>query len=669
MLINPIKASPLGPDPELSFEGLIDYQANADTLLRCDLPSCGGGYDCTGLTESSIEIQNIPNHPQLRVLHARLSWAASSGVLMESDQEVTLHAPNMNQFSLVADPLLSESFQDGMPQCQQLIPLICPEAPVNLSCDLKFYANHVDLTQTLNAYLADGGTLNGAWSISDIEVVGSSINDPATAIASIGSLSIGAWSLIIIYESPNLTPRKIYYYQGLELNEGINRQIFPQGFVAPADPVLDLSLMILEGDQSISGDQLLINGRQISDACNPVNNIFNSTVNVNGECRIGVTGVDLDRFEINNAIEAGDEEARLELVIPQGDGLFTAGEQLFTHWMILAFDHLLPDFDGLKPEKKAIPPHESMVIAGDTIEYSIQITNRGQAAASQVKLTDPLSSYVAYIPGSLRIDNQVLADGPNQSFALSSGLILTDLPQVGSVIEIGQNHLITFQVHVLPTVLAGDTITNTATIEADLIDPIVTNQVQHIVSMNGNAGTESGTESGTQTVAGEDSGTMIAGIQMMAGTQAGDTAGTQAGDTTISGEDAGAWITGGTENPESGTMINEDNMGNETQAGARITLEDRCGAGTRFNQATEVCESICGLGLRWDATCDPGVCVQESEPPCDASEIGSSDQGGCKNSSSSTIPFFLFITFLLLTQVFTTFNSSSASKKNVKSLY
>ena len=44
MHISVSTASPLGPDPELSFEGLIDYQANADTLLRCDLPVCVPPY-------------------------------------------------------------------------------------------------------------------------------------------------------------------------------------------------------------------------------------------------------------------------------------------------------------------------------------------------------------------------------------------------------------------------------------------------------------------------------------------------------------------------------------------------------------------------------------------------------------------------------------------------
>ena len=169
----------------------------------------------------------------------------------------------------------------------------------------------------------------------------------------------------------------MYHYKHLELNQGVVRQLFPSGFTVPVDPNLDPKLMVLEGAQSISGDQLLVNGRQVTDQCNHANNVFNSTVNVNGECRQGVTGVDLDRFILEGAVESGDTEASIELVIPMGNGITTAGEQLFTHWLVLSFDHLLPIFDQLKPEKLANPPHQSEVRPGEVITYEIRLQKRG----------------------------------------------------------------------------------------------------------------------------------------------------------------------------------------------------------------------------------------------------------------------------------------------------
>ena len=58
-------AAPLGPDPVVSFEGNIDYQANAETLLRCDQPVCdsglgSSGYACSALSESALTMSEIP---------------------------------------------------------------------------------------------------------------------------------------------------------------------------------------------------------------------------------------------------------------------------------------------------------------------------------------------------------------------------------------------------------------------------------------------------------------------------------------------------------------------------------------------------------------------------------------------------------------------------------
>ena len=611
-----VSASPLGPDPLFSFEGRIGYQANAETLLNCTQPVCDAGlgpsgFACSTLSSSVLTMSQIPElTPGFQLVFADLSWAGSEGAQNLLDTEVTLTSPNGQVFNVSASDDRSESFTDGLAMCQQLIPFICAEAPSNLSCDLQFFAHHADLTDVLSEYRAGGGQLNGNWILSDISLTGSSISDPQTAIAAVGSLTIGAWSLLLVYEAPDLPTKKIYYYQGLELNEGVNRQLYPTGFTAPPDPAVDLTFMVLEGDQSISGDQLRLNGRQISDSCNPANNVFNSTVSINGECRQGVTGVDLDRFQIEGAIEAGDTEAELELVIPMGNGFTTAGEQLFTHWLVLSFDHLLPTFDQLKPEKFANPPHLSQVIPTEVITYEIQLQNIGEAAATGVILTDLTPEFTEYIVGSATVDNFPIEDGPQNSNPFAAGLVLTGFPQVGSQIEINEAHLIRFQVRVNQDVPEGTEINNTAQIAADLIDATSTNSVIHFV------------------VQGDPlTGGMEMGGAEMGGAEMG---GEVNGGAVLGGEVAGNSETGGT------------SAGSES-SGGMTDLEVFCGAGTRFNQDSMLCESVCGAGLRWDATCEPGRCVQESEPPCQGSEQNKSPDDGCQSVSMS-----LSLTHLLL---------------------
>ena len=95
-------ATPLGPNPQHSFEGHIDYQANAETLLRCDQPICNSGlglgsssYSCLALSESQFNLQDIPDQtPSFRLIYADLSWAASEGVNNQLDTHVTLTTPN-----------------------------------------------------------------------------------------------------------------------------------------------------------------------------------------------------------------------------------------------------------------------------------------------------------------------------------------------------------------------------------------------------------------------------------------------------------------------------------------------------------------------------------------------------------------------------------------------
>ena len=637
-------AVPLGPDPLEQFEGNIGYQANAESLLRCETPVCDNGlgfgstnYSCTSQSSSQLTLQNVPEDlPNFRLVYADLSWAASEGAQAALDADVTLTTPNGTSFDVSADEERSEAFTDGLANCQQLIPLICAEAPANLSCDLQFFAYHALLTDALNQYLIEGGSLNGEWLLSNISISGSEISDPQTAIAAIGSLTIGAWSLLLIYEAPDLPSRKIYYYQGLELNEGVNRQLFPSGFTAPPNPTVDLTLMALEGDQQISGDQLKLNGRQIADQCNPANNVFNSTVNVNGSCRQGVTGVDLDRFEISGAVEQGDTEAELELVIPTGNGITTAGEQLFTHWLVLAFDHLLPTFDQLKPEKRASPPHQEPVALGQVITYEISIQNIGEAAATNVLIRDPTPENTTYVTGSAQVDQLPINDGPQQSNPFAAGVQLTDLPQVGDQIEINEGHLVRFQVRVNDEVSEGVDIANIAQISADLIDPTSTNLVIHPVDLSLNP-SMSGEEAGD--MAGMSAGVM-AGMEQIGGDIAGEAAGEMVGGSLEGGLSGGADGTGGIDEDRSGEMT-ESESGNTDRPSS-----DFCGEGTRYRESTQLCESICGPGLRWDATCEPSRCVQESQPPCQMQESSRASDGGCQ-SLTQTLPTFWSICFLI----------------------
>lgn len=601
------QGQPLGPDPALVFEGRMGYAATADTLIDCGGAACGlGGPLCQGRDRSTAVLDTLPESETLRVVHARLNWAATTPEAEPPDGEVTLTPPGGAPIGVLADAALSERFVDGLAagECN-LYGQLCP---VPFDCNLGFYSNHADVTRALEDHRAAGGDLNGVWTLSDVEIPGSSDQDPATAVAALGSLTIGAWSLLIVYEDPETQPvRRIYYYQGFELNAGIPRRLFPRGFLAPPpDPTVDLTLMVLEGDADVSGDQLTVNGRQISDGCNPINNLFNSTVNTgaaDGMCRRGVHGTDLDRFTVIGAIAAGDEEAEIVLQIPRGDGLLTPGEQVFTNWMVLAFDHLLPDFEGLKPEKEAVPPSGSTVSPGGAISYRIQVENDGGGPATGVVVTDPLSQWVQYVPGSTTLNGQPVPDDPGGAFPLQDGLVLTDLPLVGPSIDVGARHRLAFTAQVRRDAPGGVVIRNVATIEADLVEPLETEAVLHTV-VRPDGGLPPA-DMGPEDMGANDMGGMPADMGPRPDRGMGPL------------PDGGPRPDGMTQ-PDAGPPLTID-----------ADLSNPCGPGTRLDEMG-FCVSICGAGLRWDPTCDPGRCVHADEPPCDDDDGGgSAADGGC----------------------------------------
>ncbi len=611
------QGQPLGPDPALEFEGRLGYAATADTLIACGAPACGGigGANCMGLDGSTVTLDTFPDSLDLRVVHARLNWAASTAEDDFPDVQVTLTAPAGEPIEVLADPMRSERFIDGLAagECG-FLGAICPVQP---ACNLGFYSNHADITAQVEAHRQAGMPLNGEWTISDVQIPGSDENDPGTAVAAVGSLTIGAWSLLVVYEEPGEPVRRIYYYQGFELNSGINRSLFPRGFEAPPpDPALDMTIMVLEGDQPTVGDQLQVNGRQISDGCNPVNNVFNSTVNTgtaDGQCRQGVQSTDLDRFTVVGAVEAGDDEARIDLIIPRGDGLITPGEQLFTNWMVLAFDHRLPDFEGLKPEKESVPPTGSSISPGGAISYRIQVENDGDGPAVGVVVRDPLSPLVQYVPGSTLLDGRPVPDGPGGAFPLQDGLELTGLPQVGDTIEIDEIHRLAFTVQVRRDAPNGATIENTATIAADLIDPLETETVVHTVVVSDGGLPPLPADAG---VDGAVEPPADAGRDMSVG---------PARDAAPMSMDRGA---------DGGPLLADADTSNP------------CGPGTRLNDEG-FCVSVCGPGLRWDPTCDPGRCVHEDEPDCDDDGGGGSPGGGCACDAGSGGPAGTLLAVLL----------------------
>ena len=193
------------------------------------------------------------------------------------------------------------------------------------------------------------------------------------------------------------------------------------------------------------------------------------------------------------------------------------------------------------------------------------------------------------------LDGAGFRDDPGGASPLANGLELTQIPQVGNTIEVGEEHQFSFEVRVLPDAPHGYIIRNTATIAADLIEPQDTDEVVH-------------------TVVASDA----------------DIPPPPVPDAMPPSPDLDAGLA-----PDFLMPVDPDEPDAERDRGGALTFDARppepdgavnpCGPGTQLGE-NGTCVSICGDGLRWDPTCGTeGQCVQAAQPPCQSS--GSADAG------------------------------------------
>ena len=219
------------------------------------------------------------------------------------------------------------------------------------------------------------------------------------------------WTLVVIYENPTLPGKYISVFDGYE---GITTQsgnstadITMSGFnTIPVGPVnARIGVSTLEGETSLSGDTFGIVSNSsssftdITNAANPNNNFFNSTItedganvtsrNVNSTNAIGF---DSDVFDLNNPgnsiLDNGDTSATLRLGT-SGDWfasfLVTFGIEIIEPSMVL--EKKVEDIGGNDITGLGVN-------LGQHLDYVLSFTNTGNDDATNYTIRDVLPSNV-----------------------------------------------------------------------------------------------------------------------------------------------------------------------------------------------------------------------------------------------------------------------------------
>jgi uncharacterized repeat protein (TIGR01451 family) len=284
----------------------------------------------------------------------------------------------------------------------------------------------------------------------------------------------GGWSLVVVYNLGSLPLRNLVVFDGYaHVSNGNNVTINVNGFVTPPAGVVNTRLGVVgfEGDHGLTGDNFRLNGINISDARNPANNFFNSSISLLGAAftaknpnYVNQLGFDADLVTANGVLPNGATSATILLT--------SSGDEYYPAAVTFATDLYAPVFSTSGYTKTVSDLNGAPVRAGDVLEYTLTMTNSGQDHAAQSVFRDTLPANASYVPGSL-----VVVSGPNAGAKTDAGgddqmeyvggsrSVVARLgtganAAAGGQINIGVATSIRFRVTVNPPALTGTVISN-----------------------------------------------------------------------------------------------------------------------------------------------------------------------------------------------------------------
>ncbi len=343
-------------------------------------------------------------------------------------------------------------------------------------------ATYSTVTGTVIGTTPDSGTNYHAFADVTAQVTAAGAGSYAVADvqAGRGSNTWGGWSLVVAYRDPAAPFRNLTVFDGYQFiassNPTVNIPV--SGFIAPpAGPVRTrLGVVAYDGDKGSQGsvylgDTLRLGNAIVSDALNPGDDFFNSTIGREGvrftaknPDYVNQLGFDADVVNVDGLIANGQTSATI--------GLVTGGESYYPGVVTTAIDLFAPT---LTSNKTVTDVNGGQVEPGDVLEYTISMTNTGLDAAANVKLTDAIPANTTYEAGTLQVSTgantgpKTDAAGDDQA-ELANGAVTFRLgtgasASAGGVIGINESTQVKFRVRVGASTPAGTVIPNSATID------------------------------------------------------------------------------------------------------------------------------------------------------------------------------------------------------------
>ncbi|MFC4067195.1 Ig-like domain-containing protein [Actinoplanes subglobosus] len=265
---------------------------------------------------------------------------------------------------------------------------------------LTTYQQFADVT----AQVAGAG--NGVYRVADIE-------------AGTGNDRYAGWALVIAYYHADepMHSLRIYDGYGVVSSNSASVDITVSGIQTPQTGAFDAAIgtVVYEGDYGKVGDALKLNGISMADPENPVANFFNSSVSSGGTANTArnpnaknLMGIDADQFDATGLLANNDTSAALRLT--------TVGDTFYPGAITFTTALFAPDLDAGTTVDDL---NGGELNPGDLVHYRIAVHNEGSDGARNAVLSDAVPSGLTYVPGSMTVAGNPVADTANPlAFAL-----------------------------------------------------------------------------------------------------------------------------------------------------------------------------------------------------------------------------------------------------------
>ena len=419
-----------------------------------------------------LEAKHIP--PDANIDRAFLVWLAPQNpdnLAGPTDNSVTLTFTNALDSSIALTKEITASKQGNLATTQigdfEYEALNMPDTTTG---NTGVYTYRVEVSDFMKEIIKMGeaaGMKSGEALYGDYNVKGMECSNHQNYLATSGL--VGGWFMPFVYTSANITPKKIYFYNGLEAYRFQAQTITVSGFELPAEAVIKLGLVVFEGDPGLasrSGTSLLgqaepealsISGQGnpgdfalLFNNCNPprfqdsTGLAFNYTEIYNSISSLFSWENSEDYWCVGNPDNPTDMSNPIEYAIdadilmvdsgPTGPfyGKFNKGDtmlnlkiganqdQVYTNILVVSVDTKAPKFDipandktpnGREKDYCSCSTDEDAVCADRPFYYTIKIQNWGENQAGNVMLQDTLPPQVEYVAGTTEIATKFDAQG------------------------------------------------------------------------------------------------------------------------------------------------------------------------------------------------------------------------------------------------------------------